>query len=94
MQIVIDIPESLLNGWKEVGGVYNTENFNMYQTILNATPLPKGHGRIADMDAAIKCIEEVEGEEAVWAIALIEWACSKRTLIETDKSESEDKNDR
>ena len=55
------------------------------EAIKNGTPLPKGHGRIADMDAAIKCIEEVEGEDAVWAISLIEWACSKRTIIEADK---------
>ena len=62
------------------------------QAIINGTPLPKGHGRIADMDAAIKCIEDVEGEDAIWAISLIEWACSKRTIIEADK-ESEDKDE-
>lgn len=56
----------------------------LYDWIANGTPLPKGHGRIADMDAAIKCIEEVEGEDAIWAISLIEWACSKRTIIEAD----------
>ena len=55
------------------------------QAIINGTPLPKGHGRIADMDEAIKCIEDVEGEDAIWAISLIEWACSKRTIIEADK---------
>ena len=59
--------------------------------IANGTPLPKGHGRIADMDAAIKCIEDVTGDDAIWAIALIDWACSKRTIIEADKAESEDK---
>lgn len=57
--------------------------------IANGIPLPKGHGRISDMDAAIKCIEDVEGEDAIWAISLIEWACSKRTIIEADKTESE-----
>jgi len=43
------------------------------------------------MDEAIKCIEDVKGDDAIWAIALIEWACKKRTIIEADKSESEDK---
>lgn len=47
--------------------------------------LPKGHGRIADMDAAIKCIEDVTGDDAFYAITLIDWACGKRTIIEADK---------
>ena len=59
--------------------------------IKNGTPLPKGHGRIADMDEAIKCIADVKGKDAIWAISLIEWACAKRTIIEADKVESEDK---
>lgn len=61
-----------------------------HNALANGTPLPKGHGRIADMDAAIKCIEDCEGEDAIWAISLIDWACGKRTLIEADKAESEE----
>ena len=92
MQIVINIDEKDYNFIKKqvADGIINPLKI----CIANGTPLPKGHGRIADMDEAIKCIGEVEGEDAVWAIALIEWACSKRTLIEADKSKSEDKNDR
>ena len=56
--------------------------------IKKGTPLPKGHGRIADMDEAIKCIKDVEGEDAVWAIGLIEWACGKRTIVKADKEDS------
>lgn len=55
------------------------------EAIRHGIPLPKGHGRIADMDEAIKCIKDVEGEDAIWATSLIEWACSKRTIIEADK---------
>ena len=44
--------------------------------LINQNKLPTG--------VAIKCIEEVEGDDAVWAISLIEWACSKRTIIEAD----------
>lgn len=51
--------------------------------------LPKGHGRIADMDEAIKCIKEAKGDDAIWAVSLIEWACAKRTIIEADGGESE-----
>lgn len=81
MEIVINIPEEdyeYLKSHNESG---------LYNAILNGTPLPKGHGRIADMDAAIKCIEEVQGEDAIWAISLIEWACGKRTIIEADATE-------
>lgn len=85
MQIVIDILEQ---DYERVvhGRIPVTR---MRNAIHNGTPLPKGHGRIADMDAAIKCIEEVEGEDAIWAISLIEWACGKRTLIEADKERSD-----
>ena len=42
------------------------------------------HGRIADMDEAIKCIEEVKDKDAELAISLIEWACGKRTIVEAE----------
>ena len=79
MQIVINIPEHYYeNNIKKELPIYLSED-NIVAI------LPKGHGRISDMDEAIKCIEEVEGEDAIWAIALIEWACGKRTIIEADK---------
>ena len=53
--------------------------------------LPKGHGRIADIDEMIACIKDVEGEDASWALALIECVGEKRTIIEADTAESEDK---
>lgn len=81
MQIVIELSEEDFEKNKNARCDYHT----LRMAIKNGTPLPKGHGRIADMDAAIKCIEEVEGEDAVWAISLIEWACSKRTIIEADR---------
>lgn len=49
--------------------------------------IPAPHGRIADMDEAIKCIEEVTGKDAEFAISLIEWACGKRTIIEAEGTE-------
>lgn len=72
MQIVIDIEEERYNQIKHCA-----DNFlvgALERAVKNGTPLPKGHGRIADMDAAIKCIEDVKGEDAIWAINLIEWA--------------------
>jgi hypothetical protein len=47
--------------------------------------VPVPHGRIADMDEVIKCIEEVKGKDAEFAICLIEWACGKRTIVEAEE---------
>lgn len=87
MKVVIDIDENLYTRLYDNGDFDAVDMLNACAVIRKGTPLPKGHGRIADMDAAIKCIEEVEGEDAIWAINLIEWACSKRTIIEADKVE-------
>ena len=84
MQIVINIPNSTFTDLKK-----KKNRTEVDVAVLNGILLPKGHGRIADMDEAIKCIEDVEGEDAIWAITLIEWACGKRTIIEADKAESE-----
>lgn len=89
MQIVIDIPEDTYIATCNES-MLPPDVKNVVNAIKNGTPLPKGHGRIADMDEAIKYIEDVEGEDAIWAIALIEWACGKRTLVEADKEESEE----
>ena len=85
MQIVIDIDDTAYTRLVNSGYV----SFNVINVVRQGTPLPKGHGRISDMDEAIECIKETEGDDAIWAISLIEWACSKRTIIEADKSESE-----
>ena len=83
MQVVIDIPEKTYEIAKQ--DLWKWPADDVYNAIKNGILLPQGHGRIADMDAAIKCIKECEGEDAIWAIALIDWACGKRTLIEADK---------
>lgn len=81
----VNIAMLYTNGRLEFVDIERREDFYS----CNFTPLPKGHGRIADMDEAIKCIKEVEGEDAVWAIGLIEWACGKRIIIESDKEQEE-----
>lgn len=49
------------------------------------TPLQENHGRIVDIDEIIKCIKEIEGEDADYALALIDWAADKRIIIEAEK---------
>ena len=93
MQIVIDISDKvygLLKYFEKAMGLIDKKEEDddvktaLMRAVVKGTPLPKNHGRIADMDEAIKCIKDVEGEDAIWAISLIEWACRKRTLIETE----------
>ena len=86
IELVIKIPEEIYQHYKKV---WQKRRGSIPEScIAFGTPLPKGHGRIADMDEAIKCIEDVKGDDAIWAISLIEWACAKRTIIEADKAES------
>ena len=57
MLMIIDVPDKIYNDIKR--GCHSvTYNGNAVATCINnGTPLPKGHGRIADMDAA--CIKKV-----------------------------------
>lgn len=49
MKIVIDIPEDIYNEIKE--GLYDKNLREMAIAIGNGTPIPNGHGKIADIDA-------------------------------------------
>lgn len=49
MQIIIDMPEEVLNSIKTFKGKFICENgYDLIQGIKNGTPLPKGHGRMID----------------------------------------------
>lgn len=86
MKLIIDISEDSYKATCN-GYMLPPDVENVVQGIKNGIPLPKGYGRIADIDAAIECIKEVKGEDATWAIALIEWACGKRTILEADETD-------
>lgn len=68
----------------------------MMYSIKNATPLPKGHGRIMDVDKIIKKMEEREeqlkDDRSMYETACVETALDMfgETIIEAD-TESEDK---
>ena len=86
MQIVIDIPEEYYNFIKN-----NEDRFSgsrIYDCVLNGTVLPEGHGRLCDIDAALKCMEEVADDKSnikACAMGFFDWACSKRVVLEADK---------
>lgn len=90
MQVVIDIPEENYQNLK-AKDKFDDMFLNYYEKlIVRGTPLPKGHGRLGDLDAALKCVKECEDcEDKTFAIALFDWAMSKRVVLEADKEVSE-----
>jgi hypothetical protein len=51
MQIVIDIPEEEYQNYLKMRPSYPEGVFCYIKAIQNGTPLPKGHGRLGDLDA-------------------------------------------
>lgn len=51
--------------------------------------IPTPHGRLADCDAVKECLEEVleelVGEDKQFTLMLLDWAVSKRTVIEAEE---------
>ena len=96
MQIVIDIPESILNTIQADEMISREQLAVLQMHILNGTPLPKGHGRLIDADKTIlkicgsSCgchLEECGRDKPCFSVTMIE---SAPTIIEADK-ESENK---
>lgn len=85
MHIITEIDDDLYTRLFDNGGNNTMDMARACLAIRKGKVIPKGYGRIVDIDAAIKCIQEVKGEDASWAIALIEWACDKRIILEADK---------
>ena len=86
VEIVIKIPEGLKNDF-ELEQWTALSCMEMKNALEKAIPLPKGHGRIVDIDEAIKYIEDLNGEDGIWVTRLINWACSKRTIVEAESEE-------
>ena len=92
-EIVIKIPEEMYKWVYDVNKFFNDYGTGDFiDLIKNGTPLPKGHGRIMDVDKAIKKMEErkeqLEDDVSIWGI---ETALDMfgETIIEAD-TESED----
>ena len=91
MQIVIDISEEEYNAIKENDmGFYNGHFFRM---IRNGTPLPKGHGKIIDVNNLLDRIgledNESNREDNVGEIITLEDFDFTPTIIPAD-TESEE----
>ena len=55
MKLIIDIPEEKYEMF-QTGGYAGLLDSDLYADIKNGIPLPKGHGRIGDLDAVYKDI--------------------------------------
>ena len=98
MQIVIDIPEDVIESAQSSPNYYPTYNFEkIWRAIANGTPLPKGHGRLIDADKANKKMQYYHDDcekTSVYTRLGFETAMNvvndAPTIIEAD-TESEDK---
>lgn len=62
VEIVIKIPEDTYKDIIKNGFIYDEDNEVITHAIKNNTPLPKGHGRLGDLDAL-----EIEMENGIRA---------------------------
>lgn len=62
MQIVIDIPEKTINEIKDNAMFADTIPseilWDVTSAIVNSTPLPKGHGRLKDVDGFLEKVKK------------------------------------
>ena len=98
MQIVIDIPRKVYDALKHMDFDANLVVDEMRKSIANGTPLPKGHGRLGDLDAlekeiinGIKAGNYEEGYETFANINnmddCVECVKYAPTIIKADKGE-------
>ena len=87
MKIVIDIPEEEYQNYLKMRPAYPEGAFCYIKAIQNGTPLPKGHGRLKDVDAIMRELSVVSSRPVKSQMYMIEQA---PTIIEADKAESEE----
>ena len=88
MQIVIDIPEDRLNSIKQFG-IKQNEVYMLEKALINSTSLPKGHGRLIDVNDLLDDIGLKDCDENrdcnVGEIITLENVDRIPTIIEADK---------
>lgn len=94
VEVVVRINKDEYNFMKHFQEIKAFSGHYIAKQIVNGTVLPEGHGRLADMDAAMKCLEETaDCKEKQYAIGMLEWAMAKRTVIEADSLTIRDERD-
>lgn len=92
MKLVIELDKI---AYDLLTGKIETANIDLFSTLIqavqNGTPLPKGHGRIMDVDKIIKKMEEREEQlkdnRSMYETSCVETALDMfgETIIEADK---------
>ena len=86
MQIVIDIPEEEYKDIKYFGTIVDESRDYIASSILNGIPLPKGHGRLIDVDELFTSERPKGITDDVWKESHIYKLLSNApTIIEADK---------
>ena len=102
IELVIKIPEKVYNALTHIEFDANLVTDEMRKSIANGTPLPKGHGRVGDLDKVADRLEALRdnwnyyGNEYESGIYTgydysLDEVMDAPTIIETDNAESEDK---
>lgn len=98
MQILVEIDDKLYNRIKYLEPRANTMLDELMRSIQNGTPLPKGHGRLKDVDELLKMTKSYKSELGRLkadpfvksGIETVESFIKEMpTLIEADRSEEE-----
>jgi len=96
MEIVIKIDDNIYKSIKNNGCIYEEENEEVALSIIGGTPLPKGHGRLIDLeevrDRYVNIIK-VSNSELENLRMLAEILDTSPTIIEAD-TESEVQHDK
>lgn len=88
MQIVIDIDNELYEWIEKRDGALETEYVcdELMKAVDNGTPLPKGHGRLKDIDWIDDNCPDYRTEDGAWCYKW-EDIDNAPTIIEADRSE-------
>lgn len=93
IELVIKIPEETVNGIKDnamfAKDIADRIKWDITSAVVKGVPLPKGHGRIGDLDA-LRC-ENTDFDTYNDYCIMFDEIEAAETIIEADKAESEDK---
>lgn len=91
MQIVIDIPEDVIESAKSSPNYYPTYHFEkIWRAIVNGTPLPKGHGDLITKEQAVELVEFYQmNPQHFNFVDLKDEIKDEKAIIEADKESEE-----
>ena len=91
MQIVIDIDDNLYTRLFDNGKINVIDMRRACVAIRKGTPLPKGHGRIGDVDQMeyLKALHDAKFGKIKFSEAINKIKNSIPTIVEADKAERE-----